>query len=139
MSDAAERDPSRVPRFLHWLTSIHATGAVACFVMALGSGVSERFRNALVVSGGSEIMVQVFGRLTWAFLAFVGFVLAVLAYASWRLRPWAWHLTLVVYGIGVIGSLWQVSVGIREAWVAALVNGAVIAYAARPAVREAYR
>lgn len=129
----------RVPRFLHLLTAIHAVGAVVCFAMAFGSGLSESFRNALVVSGGSDIMVKVFGPLTWAFLAFVGGVLAILAFASWRKRPWAWHLTLVVYGIGVLGSLWQVSVGIGEAWVAVIVNGAVVAYAARPSVREAYR
>ena len=74
--------------------------------------------------------------LTWAFLLFIGIVLAVLADASWRLRRWAWHLTLAVYGIGVIGSLWQVSVGITEGWLAAIVNGAVVAYAAQPAVRR---
>ena len=38
----------------------------------------------------------------------------------------AWHMTLVVYGIVVLGSLWQVSVGIREGWMAVAVNGAVV-------------
>jgi hypothetical protein len=52
---------------------------------------------------------------------------------------WTWELTLVVYGIGVTGSLWQVSVGIPQGWVAATVNGAVILYAARPTVKNAYR
>lgn len=127
------------PPFLHVLTAIHATGAMACFVMALGSAVSRGFRESLVVSGGSEIMVEVFGQHTWAFLAFVGSVLSILAYASWRVLPWAWQLTLIVYGIGVVGSLWQVSVGISEAWVAVVVNGVVVAYAARPAVRRAYQ
>jgi hypothetical protein len=45
------------------------------------------------------MMVAVFGRWTWAFLAFVGSVLATLAYASWRVRAWAWPMTLIVYGI----------------------------------------
>jgi hypothetical protein len=71
-------------------------------------------------------------------LLFVWLVLAVLAYASWRVYWWAWPMTLVVYAIGVIGSLWQVSVGIPQGWVAATVNGAVLAYAATPAVRRAY-
>lgn len=83
-------------------------------------------------------MLALFGAGTWAFLAFVGLVLAILAYASWRLRPWAWHMTLAVYGMGVVGSLWQVSVGIQQGWIAAVVNGAVVAYAATPAVRRAY-
>lgn len=127
------------PRFLHALTGIHAIGALACFVMAVGSAASRSFREALVVSGGSELMVEFFGRGTWAFLVFVGTILATLAYASWRVHPWAWQLTLIVYGIGVVGSLWQVSMGIKEGWVAAVVNGAVVAYAATPAVRRAYR
>ena len=83
-------------------------------------------------------MVALFGEWTWAFLLIVGVVLAVLAYSSWRVRPWAWPLTLVVYGIGVCGSLWQVSKGIPQGWTAAAVNGAVLIYAATPAVRRAY-
>jgi hypothetical protein len=47
-------------------------------------------------------------------------------------------MTLIVYGIGVAGSLWQVSVGIPQGWVAAVVNGGVLFYAATPAVRRAY-
>ncbi len=130
-----------IPRsmFVHVLTVVHALGALACFTMAVGSATSDRFREGLAVSGGSTIMVEFFGTETWVFLVFVGLVLAVLAYASWQVRPWAWHMTLIVYGIGVLGSLWQVSVGIPQGWVAAAVNGAVFAYAATPKVRHAYR
>jgi hypothetical protein len=129
----------RASVFVHALTAIHAVGAIACFVMAAGSAVSTRFTHSLAVSGGSEQMIRIFGARTWLFLLFVGAVLLVLAYASWGLLPWAWHLTLVVYGIGVLGSLWQVSVGIREGWMAAVVNGAVVAAALTPPVRRAYR
>ena len=125
--------------FVHVLTVVHALGALACFTMAVGSATSDRFRERLAVSGGSTIMVEFFGTETWVFLVFVGLVLAVLACASWQVRPWAWHMTLIVYGIGVLGSLWQVSVGIPQGWVAATVNGAVFAYAATPKVRHAYR
>lgn len=61
-----------------------------------------------------------------------------LAYSSWRVSWWAWPMMLVVYTIGVLGSLWQVSMGISQGWVAAAVNGAVFVYAARPVVRRAY-
>jgi hypothetical protein len=118
---------------------MHALGAIGCFVMATGSAFSDEFRDRLVVSGGSALMVEIFGRGTWAFLLFVGIVLAVLAGASWQVRPWAWQLTLAVYGTGVLGSLWQVSVGIPQGWIAAVVNGIVFVYAATPAVRKAYR
>lgn len=83
-------------------------------------------------------MVELFASYTWLFLLFVGSVLAVLAHSSWRVRSWAWEMTLIVYGIGVLGSLWQVSRGIPEGWLAAVVNGAVVAYAATPSVRNAY-
>lgn len=128
-----------LPRFLHLLTTIHAIGAFSCFVMSVGSAASNGFREALAMSGGSALMVGLFGRGTWAFLVFVGIILTTLAYASWRVYPWAWHMTLIVYSIGVAGSLWQVSVGIKQGWVAAAVNGAVVAYVATPAVRRAYR
>ncbi len=106
--------------------------------MAAGSAVSSEFRAALAVSGGSTIMVESFGCWTWAFLTFVGTVLAALAYASWRLRRWAWPLTLIVYGIGVLASLWQVSVGIPQGWMSAAVNASVLVYASTPGVRRAY-
>lgn len=130
---------NRSSAFVHVLTVVHAMGAVACFVMSAGSAASVSFRDSLAISGGSTIMVEWFGSATWAFLLFVGLVLATLAYASWRVRPWAWHLTLLVYGIGVIGSLWQVSVGIEQGWIAAAINAAVVAYAGTPAVKRAYQ
>lgn len=83
-------------------------------------------------------MVESFGTATWAFLLSIGLVLATLAHASWHVRPWAWHLTLLVYGIGVAGSLWQVSVGIQQGWISAAVNAAVVACACTPTVRRAY-
>jgi hypothetical protein len=128
----------RVPRFLHLLTAVHACGAVACAVLAIGSGVSTDVRNALAISGGSTIMVEAFGAQTWAFLASIGAVLGTLAYASWHLLPWAWPLTLAVYGVGVLGSLWQVSVGIPQGWISATINAGVLIYASTSAVRRAY-
>jgi len=136
-SEVKKRLPP-LPRFLHLLTMVHALGAVACFVMALGSAISDDFRGSLAVSGGSTIMVTVFGRWTSLFLTGVGAVLAVLAYGSWRLIWWAWHMTLVVYAIGVIGSLWQVSLGIPQGWSAAVINATVFGYAATAGVRRAY-
>ncbi|HBY58702.1 MAG TPA: hypothetical protein DEH78_02695 [Solibacterales bacterium] len=129
---------NRQPRFLHVLTIVHAAGALVCVALAGGSAVSPAFRDGLALTGGSARMVAMFGSWTPAFLLGVGCVLAVLAYGAWRVRPWAWALTLAVYGAGVLGSLWQVSVGIRQGWLASAVNGAVFVYAATPGVRRAY-
>ncbi len=132
------RGARRLPRFLHALTAVHAVGALACFLMAAGSAISSDFLAALAVSGRRTIMVKWFGEQTWIFLTCVGAMLATLAYASWRLRRWAWPLTLMVYGSGVFGSLGQVSVGIPQGWISAAVNASVLAYASTPGVRRAY-
>jgi hypothetical protein len=107
--------------------------------MAVGSAISPEFREALVVSPGSAMVVSLFGAWTWIFLAAVGSFLVALAHASWRKRPRAWGMTVVAYGIGVVGSLWEVSVGVPQGWLAALINASVVAYASTPGVRRAYR
>jgi len=57
--------------------------------MAVGSGTSADFRESLARSGGSRLMLDLFGPMTWLFLLFIGVVLAVLAYGSFRVRAWA--------------------------------------------------
>ena len=126
------------PRFLHVLTAIHAVGCVATLVMAIGSALSRAFRHSLAVSEGSALMVEMFGAWTSPFLLGISAFLASLAYASWKRRRRAWPMTLGAYSIGVLGSLWQVSVGIEAGWLSATINGAVVVYAARPAVARAY-
>jgi hypothetical protein len=130
---------SRPARFVHLLTAIHATGAVACFTMAVGSAISPGFRESLVVSPGSALMTSLFGARTWIFLTGVGSFLVALAYASWKKRRRAWPMTVTAYGIGVLGSLWEVSEGVPQGWLAAAINAAVVAYASTPGVRRAYR
>ena len=127
-----------VPWGVHLLTAIHGLGAIACLVMAVGSAISERFRLGLVASPGSALMINFFGQHVWIFLLVVAGLLTTLCYGSWRLRPWTRPLTIVCYSIGVVGGLWEVSIGIRAGLLAAAINGAVVAYACTTRVREAY-
>jgi hypothetical protein len=129
----------KLPRFLHLLTTIHGLGAIACFTMAIGSALSDSFRESLVLSEGSRLVIEVFGRYTWVFLLMVGTTLTILAYSSWRMLFWAWHMTIILYGIGVAGSLWEVSIGIWQGWISATINACVVLYCARTSVRNAYR
>jgi hypothetical protein len=131
------RDPE-IPAGVHVLTAVHGLGSVACVVLSVGSAVSADFRSGLARTGGSELMVEIFGAWTWLFLGSIAVVLAILAYGSWKLRTYAWPLTLVVYSVGVLGSLWQVSMGIPAGWLSAAVNACVVVYAARADVRAAY-
>lgn len=132
---AGNRD---VPTGVHVLTTIHGLGSAVCVVLSVGSAVSASFREGLARTGGSRLMVALFGDHTWAFLLFIAVVLGTLSLGSWRLRPWAWPLTLAVYSVGVLGSLWQVSMGIPAGWLSAAINGCVVVYAATPRVRRAY-
>ena len=83
-------------------------------------------------------MLDVFGPWTWLFLAFIAVVLAVLSYGSWTLRRYAWPLTVIVYSVGGVGSLWQVSLGITTAWLSATINAGVVVYAFTAEVRHTY-
>jgi hypothetical protein len=126
------------PVGIHVLTLIHGLGAIACVTMAIGSAASESFRLGLVASPGSELMMDLFGRAVWVFLLAIAALLTVLCYGSWHLRPWAWPLTIVCYSIGVLGGLWEVSIGIKPGLLAAAINGSVVAYACTGRVRNAY-
>lgn len=127
-----------VPWGIHVLTAIHGLGAVACLVMALGSVISARFRLGLVSSPGSALVISFFGQHVWIFVMVIAALLTTLCYGSWRLRRWTRPLTIVCYSIGVGGGLWEVSIGIPAGFLAATINGAVVAYACTKPVKEAY-
>ena len=129
---------SKIPWGVHALTAIHGLGALTCLVMAVGCAFSESFRLSLIASPGSALMMDLFGKRVWLFLLVIVALLGTLCYGSWRLRRWAWPLTLVCYSIGVIGGLWEVAIGIPAGLLAATINGAVVAYACTRRVRAAY-
>lgn len=83
-------------------------------------------------------MIGLFGQWTFVFLLSVAALLACLSRGSFQRRAWVWPLTLAAYAMGVVGSLWEVSIGIWQAWVSASINALVVAYALLPSVREAY-
>jgi hypothetical protein len=120
------------------LTAIHGIGALVLMVMAVGCSLSESFRLSLIASPGSALMMDLFGRTVWIFLLLIACLLSVLCYGSWRLRPWARPLTIICYSIGVIGGLWEVWMGIPAGFLAAGINGGVVAYASSRQVKRAY-
>ena len=133
------RQQTAVPSGVHVLTAMHGVGAIACLVMAAGSAISEQFRLSLIMTPGSALMMDLFGQRVWVFLIAIAVVLSALCYGSWRLRTWARPLTIVCYSIGVIGGLWEVTIGIRAGLLAATINAGVVAYACTGQVREAYQ
>lgn len=132
------RTKGRVPPGIHLLTAMHGLGALACLVMAVGCAASEDFRLGLVASPGSALMMEIFGSSVWIFLVGIAALLSTLCYGSWKLRPWAHPLTIVCYSIGVVGGLWEVTMGIPAGFLAAAINAAVVGYACTKRVRAAY-
>ena len=128
----------RVPWGIHLLTAIHGMGALALIVMAVGCSLSERFRLSLIASPGSALMMDWFGQSVWIFLLLIASLLSALCYGSWCLRSWARPLTIVCYSIGAFGGLWEVWMGIPAGFLAAAINGCVVAYACTDQVKAAY-
>jgi hypothetical protein len=128
----------RVPWGIHALTAIHGLGALVLIVMAVGCALSESFRLSLIASPGSALMMDLFGRSVWIFLLLLACLLSALCYGSWRLRAWTRVLTIICYSIGVIGGLWEAWIGIPAGFLAAAINGAIVAYACTRQVKAAY-
>ena len=129
----------RVPWGIHLLTAIHGLGALVLTVAAVGCALSESFRLSLIASPGSALMMDLFGRNIWIFLLLLACLLSALSYGSWRLRGWTRPLTIACYSIGVFGGLWEVWMGIPAGFLAAAINGGVVAYACTRQVKKAYR
>ena len=123
--------------FVRILTVIHAIGSLVLVGMTgflLLGGDAERLSR----TPGSRLMVDALGGALPAFLGGLGVFLGAMAWASHRRRPWAWWAAVASYSIGVLGSLWEVSVGIRAAWLSTLINAGVVALLLVPSTRRVY-
>lgn len=111
--------------FVRILTSIHALGSLVLIGMTayLLFGGNQ---NDLARTPGARLMVDLLGPWLPPFLGSLAILLASIAWSSFRRRPWAWRAAVVAYTIGIIGSAWEVSVGISQAWLSVLINAGVV-------------
>jgi hypothetical protein len=124
--------------FLQVLTTIHATGSLILVGMTLYVLAGESHSEELARTPGARIMVDTLGRWLPAFLGGLACFLAVLAWSSYRRRPWAWYGAIIAYLIGVLGSAWEISVGIQQAWISLAINTIVVTLLLSHPTREAY-
>jgi hypothetical protein len=125
--------------FVRILTTIHALGSLVLVGMTsylfLGGSPEHLARTP-----GARLMVDATGRWLPAFLGSLAIFLGAMAWSSHHRRPWAWRAALLAYTVGVLGSLWEVSVGIHDAWLSALINlGVVALLLGRPTRRVYFR
>jgi hypothetical protein len=120
------------------LTTIHAIGSLVLVGMTSYVLAAESHAEALARTPGARIMVDAMGPWLPFFLGGLACFLAALAWSSYRRRPWAWYAAVVAYSIGVLGSEWEISVGIQQAWVSAIVNAVIVTLLLSRPTRMAY-
>lgn len=69
-----------------------------------------------------------------------GLVLLYLAYAMWKLQPWAWIATLVLEGLNALFALIAIvsAPGAIGAWISLIIAAVIIFYLTRPEVHAAF-
>lgn len=123
--------------FVRILTTIHAIGSVVLVGMTSYLLLGARPEH-LARTPGSRLMVDALGTWLPAFLGSLAVFLGAMAWSSYRRRPWAWRAAVTSYTIGVLGSLWEVSVGIQQAWFSVLINVAVVGLLLSEPTRRVY-
>jgi hypothetical protein len=116
----------RADLFLRALTTVHGAGCVVLVFMTGYVLLGEQHAQALARTPGAQIMVRALGKWLPVFLAGLACFLGALAWGSQRRLGWAWTAAVVAYSVGIVGSAWEIVVGINQAWVSLLVNGAVV-------------
>lgn len=94
--------------------------------------------EALARTPGARLMVDIFGPFLPLFLGALAVFLGAMAWASHRRRPWAWRAAVASYSVGVLGSLWEVSIGIHQAWLSTFINAFVVTLLLTRATRRVY-
>ena len=64
-------------------------------------------------------------------------VSAVAAYGLWNMRPWAWMLALVIWALGTIDALFQLTHGTINTNL--IVGPLIVLYLLQPSIRAVFR
>jgi len=78
--------------------------------------------------------------VAFSLMLIFGIVLLYLAYAMWKLQPWAWWATLILEGLNALFALLTiiavpVAIG---AWISLIIAAVIIYYLLRPEVRALF-
>ena len=78
--------------------------------------------------------------LAFILMLVFGLVLLYLAYAMWKLQPWAWIATLVLEGLNALFALITIvsAPGAIGAWISLIIAAVIIFYLTRPEIHAAF-
>jgi hypothetical protein len=91
---------------------------------------------AFLVSGlGTLILIPLIGIFIGSGLFILGLAYFLMAYGLWKGKGWAWILTLILSGIGIIVGIGSILVGNPGSVFHTIINAIVIYYLYRPNVK----
>jgi uncharacterized membrane protein (DUF2068 family) len=90
---------------------------------------------AFLVSGLVSILIPVIGIFIGSGLFILGLAYFLMAYGLWNGKSWAWTLTLILSGIGIIVGIGSIVVGNIGSIFHIIINAIIIYYLYRPNVK----
>jgi Predicted membrane protein (DUF2127) len=92
---------------------------------------------AFLASGlATLILIPLIGIFIGSGLFILGLAYFLMAYGLWKGRSWAWTLTLILSGIGIIVGIGSIIVGNIGSIFHIIINAIVIYYLYRPNVKS---
>jgi Predicted membrane protein (DUF2127) len=106
-------------------------GVTIIAILAILGGI------AFIASGlGTLILIPLIGIFIGSGLLILGLAYFLMAYGLWKGKSWAWILTLILSGIGIIVGIGSIVVGNIGSIFHIIINAIVIFYLYRPNVKS---
>jgi uncharacterized membrane protein (DUF2068 family) len=106
-------------------------GVTIIAILAILGGI------AFLASGlGTLILIPLMGIFIGSGLLILGLAYFLMAYGLWKGKSWAWTLTLILSGIGIIVGIGSIIVGNIGSIFHIIINAIVIFYLYRPNVKS---
>jgi hypothetical protein len=91
---------------------------------------------AFLVSGLLTLLIPLIGIFLGSGLFILGLAYFLMAYGLWNGKSWAWTLTLILSGIGIIIGIGSIVVGNVGSIFHTIINAIIIYYLYRPNVKS---
>jgi predicted membrane protein DUF2127 len=89
-----------------------------------------------LVSGLLTLLIPLVGIFLGSGLFILGLAYFLMAYGLWKGKGWAWTLTLILSGIGIIVGIGSIVVGNLGSIFHTIINAIIIYYLYRPTVKS---
>jgi uncharacterized membrane protein (DUF2068 family) len=109
-------------------------GVTVIAILAVIGGMGFLGSGALIFA-----LIPLLGIIIGGILVIIGIAYFVMAYGLWNGLRWAWKLTLILSGIGIIVGIVSIVVGNVGSLFHIIINAVVIYYLYRPNVKDYFR